>query len=312
MISVGLSEREVQPYLTTIAAKFHKQDLAIGCVNSPQNVTLSGSVEQVDAVKVMFESAKVPARMLKVDVAYHSKAMNEVTPEYRMLIGDIVDGEPLPDPPTIFSSVTGMRIIADELSRGEYWVRNMTSQVKFSEAVSNMCSQSSNSLTNVSEPHTDGFATIDILEIGPHSALQGPIKDILNASPHGRYMTYNSILTRGVSAITSSFLAVGRLHCMGHKFDLSALNNPVRHRSNLQVLTDLPEYPFNHAKSYWAESRLSKNFRFRECYRHELLGTPIPDWNPMEARWRHKIRLRETPWIIDHKVGTFCNLHISH
>lgn len=78
------------------------------------------------------------------------------------------------------------------------------------------------------------------------------------------------------------------------------MNTPTKDISELEMLTDLPAYPFNHSQHYWFESRLSRNFRFRKHARHELLGTPVADWNPMEAKWRNYIKVAEHPWIRDH------------
>ena len=70
------------------------------------------------------------------------------------------------------------------------------------------------------------------------------------------------------------------------------------------MAVDLPSYPFNHSKRYWDESRISKNFRFRKHPRHELLGTPVPDWNQLEPRWRNFLRVSESSWIVEHEVST--------
>ena len=301
-MSVSLSEKEAEPYLTRMAASLGNDKVAIACVNSPQNVTLSGGEQQIDALKLLFDQEKVVARKLKVNVAYHSRAMDDVAAEYLELIKDLSAGEPLLERPAMFSSVTGAKITNREVGQAEYWVKNLTSQVKFSEALSHLCTQSSKSLARKLGARKDGIAVTDLLELGPHGALQRPIKDILNASTHGRTMTYDSLLTRGISATTSALTAIGRLHCLGYSVKLAAVNDPI-HSHSKQILPDLPEYPFNHAQSYWIESRLSKNFRFRKQPRHELLGTPVPDWNAMEARWRHTIRYTDSPWIIDHKVS---------
>ena len=69
------------------------------------------------------------------------------------------------------------------------------------------------------------------------------------------------------------------------------------------MLTNLPAYPFNHSQRYWIESRLSKRFRFREHAEHELLGTAVEDWNPLDARWRKIIKLSESEWMADHKIN---------
>ena len=81
---------------------------------------------------------------------------------------------------------------------------------------------------------------------------------------------------------------VGRLHCIGYSTDVKKAFGFSGDRR--KCLTDLPEYPFDHSKSYWHESRLSKSHRFRKYARNDLLGNRVFDWNPLEARWRNIIR----------------------
>ena len=35
----------------------------------------------------------------------------------------------------------------------------------------------------------------------------------------------------------------------------------------------------------------------------DLLGRPVADWNPSEAKWRNFIRVTEMPWVEDHVVS---------
>jgi acyl transferase domain-containing protein len=51
------------------------------------------------------------------------------------------------------------------------------------------------------------------------------------------------------------------------------------------------------------ESTLSKNTRFRKFPRHDLLGSPVPDWNPREAKWRNYLSVGESPWVAGHGVN---------
>lgn len=305
MMAVGLSQDSIEPYLS--AHGHHEEhgatDVVVACVNSPKNITVSGREEHIDALEIILNRDGVFTRKLHLGVAYHSKAMDEIAVEYQTLISDIRTGQPISDSLIMFSSVTGKGTSNDETRKCEYWVENMTSQVKFSEALTNLCSLSSRSVPKKLGGHKDTVIINDLLEIGPHSALRGPIWEILEAHADSQSITYGSILNRNVCAATSILSALGRLHCLGYAIDTSALNGSNKGYSNLQLLSDLPEYPFNHDQSYSMESRLSKNFRTRNIPRHELLGTPASDWNPQEARWRHIIRASELPWITDHKVG---------
>lgn len=151
----------------------HSEFVSIACINSPKNVTLSGSKRQISTLKSVFEREGVAAKVLRVNVAYHSKAMNEIAAEYGDLIGDVSTGDHKQDRPVIVSSVTGTEAIPDEMSTATYWVRNLTSPVRFSEALSDLC------LLGKSATNGHGNAITDILEIGPHSTLKWLIKDTL-------------------------------------------------------------------------------------------------------------------------------------
>lgn len=57
------------------ASKFLKEGVVIACENSPKSITLSGDVGQLDKVVAAIKESKpdVLARVLKVDMAYHSR-----------------------------------------------------------------------------------------------------------------------------------------------------------------------------------------------------------------------------------------------
>ena len=301
MVSVNLSEKEVQLFLDRTVAPNACNGISVACVNSPFNVTLSGDAHQITTLISLFEQQNVFARKLAVNVAYHSKSMEQIALEYKTLIGHITMGGMESNGVTMFSSVTGAKISNTEVCQPGYWIKNLTSQFRFLEAFSHHYLQSTQSPTPKVENHGKGIAVTDVLEIGPHSALQRPIKDILNSLEHSGNVVYSSILQRNVSALTSLFTAAGRLHCQGHPVNVTSLNDRGQKVSRT-VLSDLPEYPFNKSQSYWVEGRLSKNFRSRTHPRHELLGTTDPNLNARQAKWRHMIRATHNPWILDHKV----------
>ena len=301
MVAVNLSEAEVQPFLDRINNLSTFGELSVACINSPWSVTVSGDAQKIDILMSLLKQQKVVATKLKVDVAYHSKAMDQVAIEYQTMIGDITTGDMASNDVVMFSSVTGAMISFDEVSQPGYWVKNLTSQVRFLEAFSSLCLPPTQSPAQKYGSHGKGIAVTDVLEVGPHSALKKPIRDILSSLEPGESVAYNSILQRNVSALISLYEAAGRLYCLGHPVNVTALNNRGEQVSRA-VLVDLPEYPFNRSQSYWAEGRLSKDFRFRKHPPHELLGTTEPNWNAREARWRKMIGATDSPWILDHKV----------
>lgn len=301
MIAVALSQQQIQPYLIDIAAQMGEGRLSIGCINSPNNVTVTGDKECVDVLKVLMDQQRIFARKLPVTVAYHSSHMQDIASEYRSLIQGITGGSRFTvegKMPALFSTVTGTYVATARLTQPDYWVTNMVSQVRFSDAVNELCSSLVAGL-----PNPNDTTQIHLIEVGPHGALRRPIKEILNASPNFKGIAYHAALMQDVSAVQLTLELAGSLHCAGYIIDLPSINSPAVNKSELQLLSDLPEYPFNHSQSYWLESRLSRNFRFRKVPRHELLGVPVTDWNPLEGQWRNFIRALENPWIKDHKVG---------
>jgi NADPH:quinone reductase-like Zn-dependent oxidoreductase/SAM-dependent methyltransferase len=143
-----------------------------------------------------------------------------------------------------------------------------------------------------------------LLEIGPHATLRGPIRDLLETLSWGQDVNYYPALRRGENAATNLLSALGYLHCSGSEVDLGRANKLIDASQNQpRVLVDLPEYPFNHSVSYWRESRISKQSRLGKKGRLDLLGKPVVDWNPLEARWRHHIRCSEMPWVGDHAIN---------
>ena len=142
----------------------------------------------------------------------------------------------------------------------------------------------------------------ELLEIGPHGALRGPLREIMEQLPDANRAGYETLLKRGSSATQTSLAAAGWLYCRGHSIDIAKINGGGTKQVSANLLVDLPSYPFNHSKSYWNESRISQGYRFRKHVRHELLGAPVPDWDRNNAVWRNWIRVTESPWVKDHRV----------
>lgn len=304
MLSVALSAEDMMPYLSRIEQNAAHLPTTISCFNSDNNVTVSGSAYQINLLKADLDKDGVFARKLRIAVAYHSKQMDQVAEDYSVLIGDITSNDTKRSVP-IVSSVTGLPIDPIELRRNEYWVKNMTSPVRFLEAMRRLCLQHKGSLTKkIDRSHYDAIFTDHLLEIGPHAALQAPIRDCLNHINRGEEIAYSSALYRNKSALDTLWNLSGFLHAVGVPVDLRKINDPLERNRNIRnTLTDLPGYPFDHGTSYWYESRISSDYRLRSHGHVQLLGSPSSDWNPLDAQWRNILHSDDASWAEDHKIS---------
>lgn len=306
MLAVGLPPQKVSEYMNEISSP-EKGVLSIACYNSPKSVTVSGASANIQALQGRLDQDSVINRRLKVTNAYHSVFMQSIADEYRKLISDLKspigygDEENL-SAPTFYSSLTGDLLQLHMLQTPDYWVDNLISPVRFSDAVSKMLTDKPTQTKGSKSAASVFYPVTELLEVGPHAAIQGPLREIMEKIPGMKDVAYRSILKRNSDAEDTALEAACWLWCRGQAIDIEAINGTNAGASTAKMLVDLPPYPFNHSKSYWKESRLSKGYRFRQHPRLELLGAPVPDWNKNNATWRNWIRLSENPWVRDHRV----------
>ncbi|KAL9036375.1 MAG: hypothetical protein Q9180_004337, partial [Flavoplaca navasiana] len=284
MMAVGLSEAEVSPYIIRTGPD---KELTVACVNSARNVTIAGPEHLVQSLGTLLDTDGIFNRKLKVQVAYHSAAMQSLALAYRSVIQDIAPGSSVFGSPRMVSSSTGSECSIDELQNPGYWAHNLVSTVRFSSAIRQLA-----------------LSDVDLMcEIGPHGALKGPIVEDLKDMGSSKSITYLSMLTRGQSPKITILEAAGVLYCHGSSLNVMKTNIDFAGNHCVNMLTNLPNYPFDRSKKYWNEGRTSKNIRFRKDPPHELLGTAVPDWNRHEARWTNHIDRTKSPWVDDHKIN---------
>ncbi|PYH86334.1 hypothetical protein BO82DRAFT_380441 [Aspergillus uvarum CBS 121591] len=302
MMAVGISQSKVQVYLDRLHQLEGTIEVEIGCVNSPNAITLTGAVDQLGTLQQWLEADGVFARRLRVPTAYHSSAMKAIVQDYRLAMGDLARRPESTSIPMI-SSVTEDVVTNTMLASADYWVRNLISTVKFEGALSRLLlltQKRKQSRKQLGRRLPVDLGITHLLEIGPHNALQGPISETIRASPVSDKPLYMSLLERKQDAYLSLLKTAGQLFCAGHAVDILRVNG--LEDIPRPMPSNLPPYPFNHQRSYWKEGRLSKNFRFPPVPRHDLLGRRSLDWNPQVAQWRNVVRLAELPWLRDHTI----------
>ncbi len=301
MMAVSLSKEAAITYLDRLEKLDGALNVAIGCVNSPKSVTLGGNVKQLTTLEQWFKGDSIFTRRLRVPIAYHSSFMKTIADEYHMAIGRL-ENEQISEFVPMISSVTGDVVTSASLRTADYWVRNLTSTVEFEAAFSRLLAQSNKKpVKQLGQRIPRDLRVTHVLEVGPHKALQGPVRECLEAFSGAKKPAYIPTLIRNIDASLALLEALGSLYCAGYPVNILSANG--LEDSARPIPPHLPRYPFDHKQSYWKESRLSRNFRFRRAARHDLLGTRNLDWNPQVAQWRNIIRLDELPWLEDHKIN---------
>ncbi|KAL7914426.1 hypothetical protein GGI35DRAFT_490696 [Trichoderma velutinum] len=275
MAAIGLGRDDVLPLL--------RPGTTIACENSGGSVTISGDLEPLDALIDDIKQAypDVLARKLQVEMAYHSDHMKEVGNVYETWM----EGHVSPQRPKVpfFSTVFVKELDQAEHFLPSYWRANLESPVLFHSGV-------------VAILNDDRLSGCPYLEIGPHSALAGPLRQIYKEK--GVTKAYVSALARGKDSTKSILKAVGQLYTVGADIDFGAMNE------HGVTLPNLPGYAWHHDVSYWSESRAMKAWRLRDIPHHDVLGSRITESSDMEPVWRNMLSLDHVPWIRDHLVHT--------
>lgn len=304
MLSVALSEEDVQFHIVEVCRKT-KNKISVGCINSPKNVIVTDDIEDIEAFRENMEARRIFVRKFQVGIVYHFHHMQNHAADYIHNIQGIIAStceEVHEADVLIFSSSRDGLIISEELCRPEYWTNNLVSKVGFSESLRQMTIYLLEERKQDRSKNRNRSGKDILLEIGLHSALQRPVKDTIKEIPDARNVEYDFVLSRDLSPVMSLANMMRRLCCRGCYIDLTLINTLDIKTSELQTLTDLSAYLFNHSQSYWTESRVSKSFRFQEYERHELLGVREIDWNLLQSKWRNVIQLVKHSWIHDHKI----------
>jgi len=272
MAAIGLGHSEVQPFL--------RSGVTIGCDNSPGSVTLTGDVDVLEQVMKDIQQSfpDVLVRSLRVECAYHSYHMSSVSDAYAAKLAKRIHAK-TPQIP-FFSSVTGDLLEGEAALSSSYWVKNLVSPVLFRSAVEIAS-------TKMTSPKT-------FLEIGPHKALAGPIRQTLRGDKDGDYVP---TLIRNSDAVKDLFNTVGELWLRKIDVDFSVI------MPKGKTLTNLPSYRWHYQSTYWAESRLSKGWRQRKFLPHDLLGTRVVQSSDINPSWRKILRLDDNQWLRDHEIA---------
>ena len=282
MLAVGLGPEDISEYM-----KKYTGSAWIACFNSPTSLTISGKKLALEAMAEELKAAGHFARLLQVDLAYHTELMSVIAEEYDKLLSrdnrfNLLGGS---CDVTMFSSVTGLK--KEGTTDAQYWKSNMVSPVRFGEALKELVTKDTPTM---------------IIEVGPSGALSGPVSQVLKSVPTGGDILYCAAWARGAAAGKSLFDVAGRLFVTGAPINMSVVNQ--YNTTKVRTIIDLPNYSWNHSVKYWHENAASKDWRNKKFVNHDLLGSKIPGttWEASPT-WRQHLNLADIPWLRDHRMG---------
>lgn len=294
MMAVGLGKDDANAEIVQLNIQ---GAIKVACINSPESVTISGDEPAIEKLQAALSPRGILARKINTNGrAYHSHHMAPLGQRYQELLEKSLGATSLRD--LTQGGVKWVSSVYAEPITGKvspaYWRKNLESPVLFSDAVAG--------LTKGNKLH--------LIEIGPHSALEMPIKQTCKKLKikEGDF-NYDSALIRGKSGTDCILNLMGQLFLHGHDVAFARVNYveyQEQTTSSIQgkILTNLPPYPWTYdGPILWNEGRQSRELRNRKYGHHDLLGLQTLGSSGITTTWRNHLRVRDIPWVESHKLG---------
>lgn len=236
MLAVGLSEGEVREHIRQLRL----DDLSVACVNSPASTTISGEEVSITQLHEYLCGMSILSRKLNIGTAYHSPHMYDLSVQYCKHLNSLEVMAP-EGSQMFISSVTA--VPKSTGFGGDYWADNMTSKVRFADAVSTFCHLQHNSL----ETYGGRVAKHIVVEISPHPALSLAFGQTVEQAAAAFDYSYAPSLIHGTSAVSSFLGLLGQLYENGVTMALESVMQISPTKTCPAVIHDLPTYPWNHS-----------------------------------------------------------------
>ncbi|GAW19307.1 hypothetical protein ANO14919_087930 [Xylariales sp. No.14919] len=290
MLACGITAEEARSLIQELGLA---KQVCIACFNAPESVTLSGLRDGIDAIRSELLARGRFCRFLATGgQAYHSAWMNDAGDNYERLLTPYFQDtdQQSNSEATMYSTAevnsTGPTVVDAATFMPKYWRKNLERPVQFESTLKYLLWKQK----------------FHLLEVGPHSALKGPINQVRVAAKFDtRTIPYSATLIRNQDAHLCMQQLAGRLFAYGHRLKWNAINAiPEQSRS---VFRHLPPYPWDYSAGLrWFEPRASVELRNRSHIRHELLGSKQLAGSEIDWSWRNVLRVNEIPWIRDHNI----------
>jgi acyl transferase domain-containing protein len=224
MMSIPLSVRELRSWLDGNEPG-DGTGICVAAVNSPRSVVVSGPRTRLERLRARLAESGVEARMVKVDYASHSDAVESLREEIQTRLAGI---RPRRSQITQVSTLTGAPVEGTELD-GEYWYQNLRQTVLLHDAVTRLAG--------------DGYH--QFIECSPHPVLVSALEDILAGNSQART---TETLRRDQGGLRRFHRSLVEYFVGGGQVRLAAMfARPGR------LVGDLPTYAYDRG-GYWLPS----------------------------------------------------------
>lgn len=280
MMAVGLGECEMREWLE----QPQWASLSLAGINGPRGTTLAGERELLEALSRELSAQGTFARVLGLDYAFHSPAMDPIKPG----LLESLDGlTPRATHTPFISTVTGS-VIAGEQLDARYWWENIRQPVMFEAAVTSLVNWHSEAEENAAL----GRHRL-LVEIGAHPILRSYLNDILKArsdeAPTGQVLASLDRRHAGLDALE---------HLRGRVL-LSGAVDITRLFPVAGQFIELPSYPWQRIPC-WIQTTSESQRLLDRHYVHPLLGYRLAQ---QRLTWEAQLDTQKVAWLANHQVG---------
>ncbi|MFI2712298.1 SDR family NAD(P)-dependent oxidoreductase [Micromonospora sp. NPDC018662] len=250
--------------------------LAVGAVNGPANVVVSGEPDAVDAFAAELEADRVRLRRIPIDYASHSAQVERIRADLAEGVAGVTPG---PAAVPIYST-TDLCWLGGEEMDADYWYRNLRQPVELADAVRALAAE--------------GHLTY--VECSPHPVLTPGIEQTLQE--HDQPAVVVGSVQRGRGDRARFLLSVAALHVRGVPVDWQPVLAGGRR-------VDLPTYAFAHRR-YWPRpvtGAADVGAAGLVAAGHPLLGASVPLADGRGHLFTGRLAVAEQPWLADHRVA---------
>jgi acyl transferase domain-containing protein/surfactin synthase thioesterase subunit len=222
MLSVALPEHQVRQRIQAWGGR-----VEVAALNGPAMVVVAGDTETLTHVQAEYDAQGVRTRMIPVDYASHTTAVDAIRDE---LIG-LVDGIRTGVPTVPWYSTVDGDWVTDQID-ARYWYRNLRHTVGFEPATRKLAEQ--------------GFRVF--IEVSSHPVLTTSVQDTLDGA--GMIGVVCGTLRRDQGALSRFAQSLAEVFVQGVRVDWTSLLPDTGQR------VVLPTYPFQHQR-YWLDATTS-------------------------------------------------------